>query len=171
VSSTLHYPRGNPLTESMPFTDRDGAHWLVYIEGIPEPRWRPWRRATIPGRHLRFDSVAESWVTTEVPAGSPFLTDARLQTLLDRAHPVPLSPASTWPPLEAPARPHRTREWAALAREQGNAVLADWSRRWLESAGRRQALAEHGERVLSAALDTAHTLLARIISGRRLKPR
>jgi hypothetical protein len=171
VSSTLRYPRGTPLTESMPFTDRDGARWLVYIEGVPEPRGHLWPRATIPGRHLRFDSAAQSRVTTELPAGSPFLSDARLQDLLDRAHPVPLSPASSWPPLEAPVHTHRATEWAARTRKLGSAVLADWSRRWREGAGPRQALAVRAERSLSTALHTALTMVVRIASGRRLKPR
>lgn len=148
----------------MPFTARDGGHWMVYIEGIPEPRGRLWPRATIPGRYLRFDSAAESRVTTEVPAGSPFLAVARLQDLLDRAHPVPLSPVSSWQPLEAPVRRHRTTEWAARARKLGSAVLADCSRRWREGAGRRQELAVRAERFALA-------LVARIASGRRLKPR
>jgi hypothetical protein len=83
------YPRGNPLTESMPFTARDGTCWLAYIEGIPlDPalRWR--HQAVLPGRCLRFDSATESRVSTQLPAGSPFLTDARLQDLLDAAQPV-----------------------------------------------------------------------------------
>jgi hypothetical protein len=155
VSPKLLYPRGIPLTESMPFTDRDGARWLVYIEGVPELCGHLWPRATIPSRHLRFDSAAQSRVTTELPAGSPFLSDARLQDLLDRAHPVPVSPASTWPPLEAPVHTHRATEWATRTRKLGSAVLADWSR----------------ERSLSAALHTALTLVVRIASGRRLKPR
>jgi hypothetical protein len=137
VSPTLLYPRGNPLTESMPFTARDGGHWLVYIEGIPEPRGRLWPRATIPGRHLRFDSATESRVTTELPAGSPFLADTRLQALLDRTHPVLLSPASSWQPLEPPVHTHRATEWTVRARKLGSAVLANWSRRWREGAGRR----------------------------------
>lgn len=153
MPSTVRYPRGDPLTESMPFTDRDGVRWLVYIEGIPEPPGPPWHRATIPGRHLRFDSAAESRVTTELPAGSPFLADARLQVLLDRARPVPLSPASSWQPLDAPVRTHRTTEWAARARRLG------------------QALGEQADRLLAAALHTALTLVARIASGRRLRPR
>jgi hypothetical protein len=31
-------------------------------------------------------------MTTQVPAGSPFLSDARLQSLLDDAQPVPPPP-------------------------------------------------------------------------------
>jgi hypothetical protein len=171
MSSTLRHPRGNTLTESMPFTARDGGHWLVYIEGIPEPRGHWWPRATIPGRHLRFDSVAESRVTTELPAGSPFLADARLQDLLDRAHPVPLSPASRWQPPESPVHRHRAIQWAARAGKLGSAVLAAWSRRWREGAGRRQALDERAKRFLSAALDTALTRVARLASGRPRRAR
>jgi hypothetical protein len=153
VSSTLRYPRGNALTESMPFTARDGVHWLAYIEGIPQPRERLWHRATLPGRHLRFDSAAESQVTAELPAGSPFLPDERLQALLDQAHPVPLTPASIWQPLEAPPRTHRITEWTARARRFG------------------QALGDQAEQLAAAALGPAVTLVHRIASGRRLKPR
>ena len=34
------FPRGNPLTESMPFTDGGGVGWLAYIEGVPTDRPR-----------------------------------------------------------------------------------------------------------------------------------
>ena len=153
MSSTLFYPRGNPLTESMPVTARDGVHWLAYIEGIPQPRQGLWHRVTLPGRQLRFDSAAESRVTTELPAGSPFLAEERLQALLDQAHPVALTPAPSWHPLEAPVRAHRTTEWASRALEL-----------W-------QALGDRAEHLAAAALDPALTLLHKIASGRRLKPR
>jgi hypothetical protein len=78
-----------PLTDSSELTDRDGGRWLVYIEGVPRPAAR-FRTVPsgFPGRRLRFDSTAESRVVTPVPAGSPFLTDERLQRLLDRSEPV-----------------------------------------------------------------------------------
>jgi hypothetical protein len=72
--------------------------WLAYIEGVPTDRPpRLQGRTTLPGRRLRFDSATESRMTTQVPAGSPFLSDARLQSLLDDAQPVP-PPAPTTPP-------------------------------------------------------------------------
>ena len=91
------YPSGVPLTDSMELTDRDGSHWLAYIEGVPLPRRRRWARSGgLPGRRLRFDSAAGSRVISPVPAGSPFLPDARLQDLLDRSEAldssVPLAP-------------------------------------------------------------------------------
>jgi hypothetical protein len=83
------YPRGNALTDSMPFTDRDGVSWLVYIDGIPsEPTLgRLWRKTTMPGRRLRFDSTVESRISIDVPAGSPYLPAAQLQHLLEHAQP------------------------------------------------------------------------------------
>ena len=96
MPSTVRYPRGNPLTESMPFTDRNGTRWLVYIEGIPGPHGGPWHRATIPGRQLRFDSPAESRATTELPAGSPFLADVRLQALLEQVFEDVIDQMSNW---------------------------------------------------------------------------
>ena len=83
------YPRGNALTDTMPFTDRDEVHWLVYIEGVPpDPPSQRWGQTVLPGRRLRFDSAMESRTTIPVPAGSPYLTDHRLQSLLDQAQPV-----------------------------------------------------------------------------------
>lgn len=163
MSSTPFYPQGNPLTESMPFTDREGRRWLAYIEGIPEPRGQQWwHRATLPGRRLRFDSAAESRVTSERPAGSPFLSDARLQDLLDQAHPIPLSLPTSWQPLESPVHAHPAIEWAARAIKLGSRVLADESRRWREGAGRWQVLGERTHRFLSSSVDAALTLIARI---------
>lgn len=83
------YPRGNALTDTMPFTDRGAVHWLVYVEGVPpDPPSRRWGQTVLPGRRLRFDSAMESRITIPVPAGSPYLTDQRLQSLLDQAQPV-----------------------------------------------------------------------------------
>ena len=88
VPRTPSYPRGNPLTESMEFTDRDGVVWLAYIEGAPRtPSEQRGRAAVLPGRHLRFDSAIDSRFTSHLPAGSPFLAEARLQSLLDEAEP------------------------------------------------------------------------------------
>jgi hypothetical protein len=121
VSSSPLYPRGNPLTHSMPFTDRDGELWLAYIEGLPpaQPRWF-WREAAMPGRRLRFDASKDSRVSSEVPAGTPFLSEARLQALLDGASPVP-APVS---------------RWAAQAGDLARTRQANRSERWDRGAGR-----------------------------------
>jgi hypothetical protein len=119
VSLTPFYPRGNPLTESMPFLASDGVHWLAYIEGVPsDPPPRLWRQVVLPGRRLRFDSANESRVTSHLPAGSPFLTDGRLQSLLDEAQLVP-SPAfsPTWQSRGSTILRHPVIEWVTRAGE------------------------------------------------------
>jgi hypothetical protein len=141
VPLTPFYPRGNPLTESMPFPDRDGVSWLAYIEGVPSAtRWQR-SRAGLPGRRLRFDSAIESRATPHLPAGSPFLADERLQALLDEAAPVPPeTPATTWRSDDASLLEHPVIEWATRAGERGRELVADWSRRWRRRADRAQAL-------------------------------
>ena len=47
------YPRGNPLTESMEFTDRDRAVWLAYIESAPGTPRRQRGRAARRSRRRR----------------------------------------------------------------------------------------------------------------------
>ena len=102
VSLAPSYPRGNPLTESMEFSDRDGAVWLVYIEGAPRPPgWYLESGTALPDRHLRFDSASESRFTSHLPAGSPFLAEARLQSLLDEAQPDPPLTMTTGSPAPA----------------------------------------------------------------------
>src|SRR4051812_19551389 len=119
--STPFYPRGNPLTESMEFTDRDGAVWLAYIEGaLQAPGNQRGRASVLPDRHLRFDSATGSRFTSLVPAGSPFLTEARLQALLAEAHldlPVAVTTGSPAGALSNPA--HRAIEWSVRAAESG----------------------------------------------------
>jgi hypothetical protein len=79
------FARGNPLTHSVTFTDTEGTCWLVYVEPAP-PAPALWPGAAIiPGRRLRFDSVDVSATTMPFPAGAPFLQEAVLQQLLDRA--------------------------------------------------------------------------------------
>jgi len=116
VKAQLLYPRGNALTDTMPFTDRDEVRWLVYIEGIPpDPLARRWGQTVLPGRRVRFDSATESRTSIQVPAGSPYLTERRLQSLLDQAQPVlagpkPQAVAMRVPlplPGESGARPER----------------------------------------------------------------
>jgi hypothetical protein len=84
-----NYSRGNALTPTVNFVDRERTSWLVYIEpGPPEPALWP-NAALIPGRRLRFDSVERSvMVAGPVPAGAPYLNEVRLQALLDAAEPV-----------------------------------------------------------------------------------
>jgi hypothetical protein len=83
-------PSVNALTESVPFADRDGVEWLVYIEGLPlRPQFEWPRRTRMRGRALRFDCDVESRRTAVVPAGAPFLHRDRLEELLDYARPVP----------------------------------------------------------------------------------
>ena len=155
------YPRGNPHTESMPFTASDGVLWLAYIEGLPpDPprRLRLWSQAALPGRRLRFDCATVSRVTTDLPAGSPFLADARLRALLDDAQPVP--PAAWVPSRRSGAstsREHPGIEWVTRAGEAGRAVLAGWSRRC------RQEL-------VPTASNTLHLVAEAILGRRRARP-
>jgi hypothetical protein len=157
ASLTPSYPRGNPLTESMEFTDRAGTVWLAYIEGArPAPR-KPRKSAILlPGRHLRFDSATESRFTSRVPAGSPFLAKARLQSLLDEAEPdVPShSTAASARSLSSPG--HRVVQWSTRAVESGREAIGDCSRRWQETASRRQALRRQMLELLSGAANTMY---------------
>jgi hypothetical protein len=119
------YPQGNALTEPMPFTDRSGVAWLAYIEA--GAAYRPmWSQAVLPERHIRFDSQVGSWFTTQVPAGSPFLAEARLRALLDQALPVPPAGFQQEVPV---GHPHPALVWAARAGALGRALAGDWSRR------------------------------------------
>ena len=162
-------PRGNPLTESMPFTDGGGVGWLAYIEGVPADRPpRLQGRTTLPGRRLRFDSATESRMTTQVPAGSPFLSDARLQSLLADAQPVPP------PPLrrrssDARVRRHPVIAWARKVGELG-AVLADRSRPLRRAKDPRYALPYRFRQLVSTAFDRLLKRVEAVLSGRK-RPR
>ena len=122
-------PRGEPLTPLMPFTGPDGSCWIAYIEGVPpEPLGLFGTRAVMPGRRLRFDGGDRSFVTGQVPAGSPFLPVERLASLLARAEPFP-------PPelaLEPGRRPlaqriiQRVRNEARRLRRRWARRLAAW---------------------------------------------
>jgi hypothetical protein len=171
VPLTPFYPRGNPLTESMPFTDGDGVCWLAYIEGVPPaPRPRLWSQAVLPGRRLRFDSATESRVTARLPAGSPFLADARLQSLLDEAEPVaPLASATGSPSGASSIIGHPVIEWAARVGELGRAVVADWSRSWRRRARRRQALHRRVLELVSGASNTLHVVVVAVLGRRRAR--
>jgi hypothetical protein len=113
----------------MPFLASDGVHWLAYIEGTPpNPPPRLWQQIVLQGRRLRFDSVDESRMTSHLPAGSPFLTDGRLQALLDETELVP-SPASspTWWSRGSTILRHPVIEWITRAGEAGRVMVAGWS--------------------------------------------
>src|SRR3954453_20252931 len=125
------YPRGNPLTEAMKFTDRDGAVWLAYVEGAdPSPSRRRWKAAVLPGVRLRFDGPTESRFTSSIPAGAPVLAEARLQSLLDEARPDHAPPASA----AAPAAGDWVVECPVRAAKSGQETVADRYRRWQEGA-------------------------------------
>jgi hypothetical protein len=123
--------RGLPLTDTMPLTTPDGVRWIAYVEGFPResPRFR--HRTILPGRRLRFDSASGSWISPVVPAGAPFLSQARLRELLRRAQPFP-SPAT---PPRIPTCVVIWR-WMAgrLARavRWGFAMAGETHRRWRE---------------------------------------
>jgi hypothetical protein len=163
ASATPLYERGNPLTLSMTFTDRDGAVWLAYVEGAgPAPTGRLRKPTVLPGRHLRFDSATESRFTASVPAGSPWLAEARLQALLDQARP-------DQPPVEttaAPAAADWVVEWPLRAAKSGHEAAANGYRRWQEAAPQRKAL---GRKVLDIASEAAETMhgMADVVLGHR----
>ena len=157
------YPRGNALTETMPFTDPDGVRWLVYIEGVPpDPQRRRWGQAVLPGRRLRFDSATESRTSTHVPAGSPYLTEERLQGLLDQTHPVLLAgPQSRAAATRARLPP--TSE--SGAREQPVGAASEASRwRWRWASERAPRLLDRLKQFVSAAVGAMRLLESTIRS-------
>jgi hypothetical protein len=165
ASPKPRYPRGNPLTDWMEFTDRNGAIWLAYIESPqPAPVKHLGSTSVLPDRHLRFDSATESRFTSLVPAGSPFLADARLQSLLDEAQPE-LPPATvTSAPARALSNPgYRVVEWTTRAVESGRGAIADWSRRW---HGTRRDVVD----ALSGAAHTVHGMVEVLLGHRPARP-
>ena len=163
ASATPLYERGNPLTQSMTFTDRDGAVWLAYVEGAePAPTGRLRKPTVLPGRRLRFDSATESRFTTSVPAGSPWLAEARLQSLLDQARPDQ-PPAAT---AEAPTAGDWVVEWPLRAAKSGQEAVAGGYRRWQEGAPQRKAL---GRKVIDLASEAAESVhgITDVILGHR----
>ena len=164
MSSSPLYPKGNPLTHSMEFTDRDGKLWLAYIEGVPpvEPHWF-WNVTALPGRRLRFDASEDSRVSNEVPAGAPFLSDARLQALLDGAGPVPARPAAE---RATPDQLARVNRWAAQAGDLARATQTTWSGRWAGGAVKRRQLRYRLRRTI-LAVEARLIHLEEIVSGRR----
>lgn len=129
MSPDLPIPRGNPLTEGMNLTTRDGVRWTAYIDGY-SPR-RPRRllaQTVLPGRRLRFDSASESRLSPELPAGSPFLNERRLLALLARS-PL-LSEQEPSPPSPASCGGSAGRQGSRLAvRGAFAAVAPSWTRR------------------------------------------
>ena len=157
------YPRGNPLTEAMKFTDRDGAVWLAYVEGTdPSPSRRRWKAAVLPGRRLRFDGPTESRFTSSIPAGSPFLAEARLQSLVDEARPDQ-NPADS---VAAPAAGEWVVEWPVRAAKSGQEAVADGYRRLQEGAPQLKAL---GRKVIDLASEAAESVhgITDVILGHR----
>ncbi|MGH7516526.1 MAG: hypothetical protein ACREOC_03515 [Gemmatimonadales bacterium] len=163
------YPLGLPLTDSMELTARDGTCWLAYIEGIPSPPPRRWRRQTrFPARRLRFDSVYESRATTPVPAGAPFLTEVRLQELLDRAAPLQdfdLS-AAVRPDLRRRIVPSATRAARLAAAVLAAAAVAQGGRRRRRVAERRRTLLSRAEELVAGASDRLIVWVAGFLRGR-----
>ncbi len=134
------HPRGNPLTDSVNLTDAAGTSWLAYVE--PAPAEPPLRRsaAVLPGRRLRFDSLDRSVVITPVPAGSPFLSDARLLGLLTEARPVP-EPAPRVARPVLPARALRSLDWSGSVAGAVAAVRDAAVRQWQATADVRRLCA------------------------------
>jgi len=168
VSPAPSYPRGNPLTESMEFTDRDRAVWLVYIEGATQPPgWYLESGTALPDRHLRFDSASESRFTSHLPAGSPFLADARLQSLLDEAQPDPPLTMTTGSPAPALSSPgDGATQWSTGPVEAGREMVADWSRQWQQTASRMEPLRRHLRELLSGATNTMHGMVEVLLRRR-----
>jgi hypothetical protein len=171
VSPAPSYPRGNPLTESMEFSDRDGAVWLVYIEGASRPPgWQLESTSALPDRHLRFDSASESRFTSHLPAGSPFLAEARLQSLLDEAQPDPPLAMTTGSPAPALSSPgDEAIEWSTGPVEAGREAI-DWSRHWQQTASRMEALRRHLHELMSGATNTMHGMVGVLLRHRPARP-
>ena len=155
-------PRGNALTESMPFADREGIAWLAYIEGIASAEGHLPGNGRLPGRRLRFDSETDSRVTSELPAGAPFLSDERLQALLDRAQAVTAPTTATWQLPEPPVRLQRAVELTVRAGRASAVALGELARRWREGAPRRRELRQQAAELMSAALERGRQLAAQL---------
>ena len=171
VSLTPFYPRGNPLTESMEFTDRDGAVWLAYIEGAQRAPGKQLGSASdLPDRHLRFDSATESRFTSLVPAGSPFLAEARLQSLLDEAQPdLPLA-VTTGSPARALSNPG----YRVMSGRSGRRI-GSWGDRGpvptvAETASRSEAMRRDVLELLSGAANTMHGMVEVLLGHRPARP-
>jgi predicted secreted protein len=161
--ATPLYERGNPLTQSMNFTDRDGKVWLAYVEGAePAPTHRLRRPTTLPVRRLRFDSATESRFTISVPAGSPWLAEARLQSLLDQARPD----QPTTETAAGRAAGDWVVEWPLRAAKSGQEAVAGGYRRWQEGATQRKALGRKVLDMASEAVESVHGITDVILGHR-----
>jgi hypothetical protein len=171
VSRTPAYPRGNPLTESMEFRDRDGVAWLAYIEGGElSPRQESTGVIVLPERHLRFDSATESRFTSILPAGSPFLSEARLQSLLDQAQSdLPSASTSGASARALSSLGGRVIGWPTRAIESGAAAIGDWSRRLRRTAS-SAALRRRVSDLLAGAANTTHGVVEVLTGHRPARP-
>ena len=163
-------PPGVPLTDVMNLTGRDGTRWIVYVEAVPSNR----RRARIsgvdllPDRRLRFDSASESRVLSEVPAGSPFLPEVRLQELL--AFAAPLAGAAPPGPLPEPDRessrlPARgIKLGAAVA---ATAAVTEGARRWRQARERQRSIRSRVERGLAGAAERVTLWVGALLEATR----
>lgn len=164
MPSNPPYPVGLPLTESMEFKGRDGTSWLVYIEAVPPPPPSRWRsQSLLPARRLRFDSVRESRIATPVPAGAPFLTDVRLQGLLDRSAVLDLSGAGEPP---RPERRRDVRRSAVRAAQSASSVLVRGKDQWSRGADGRRAIRSRIEAGIVVASDRVVAWVAGLLKGR-----
>jgi hypothetical protein len=139
-------PRGNPLTEVMELTARDGGRWVAYIDGLPPAHFRRLLpRTVLPGRRLRFDSATESRVNPELPAGSPFLTKPRLLGLLGGSRLLAAA---------EPSPPSRTlrRRW-----------------RWQARIARGRVLRARGFRAVAEVAHSAHLAVETLRYGHRVR--
>lgn len=160
------YPRGNALTETMPFTGPDGVRWLVYVEGVPpDPRRRRWGQVVLPGRRLRFDSAKESRTSIHVPAGSPYLTEERLQGLLDQTHPLSVAGPQSRGAATAALLPP-TSESGAPGKPVGvSSEASRWRWRWASDQAPR--LLNRLKQLVSAAVGAMQVVEGAIRPGSR----
>ena len=142
------YPRGNALTEVMELTALDGERWIAYIDGLPPaPQHHLFPRTVLPGRRLRFDSATESRTCVELPAGTPFLTEWRLQRLLGGSE--LLGPSDS--------RPAETR-------------AQRWRHRWRMAAAHGRELRARGRELTAEATHAFHLAVEGLHFGRRARP-
>ena len=170
VSLARFYPRGES-PHSIHGIQGSGRSGLV---GVRRGRSRDstaargrGRGTNLPERHLRFDSATESQFTSVVPAGSPFLAEARLQCLLDEARPDPPLASTNRPPAPATGIGGLGGPRAV---ESGREEIAGWARRWQQTASRREALRHHFVELLSGAANTMHGMLEVLLGQRPARP-
>jgi hypothetical protein len=166
------YPRGNPLTESMEFADLNGTVWLAYIEGAQgSPIREVGSASNLPDRHLRFDSATESRFTAHLPAGSPFLVEARLQSLLDESQPDSSLAQTTDSPARAVSIPeYRAVALSTRAVESGREAIAAWSRRWQRAGSRMEALGRDLVELRCGAANAMHGMVGALLGHRPARP-